>query len=472
MVVPKIAVCPICNNRIYLRIQDGSYLNSYPIRISCLKCHAIIKGVYRMTTSSGTSGLHLFNAQIEECDVVPTNNNTVIVQNADCVAEVSGELPCKKVKYYDKFYHSKNYSTPFMDATKQTNMMQIMENLRSFVKNQREWHAWKSISFQLLSEGSFDYLPIALNNKMGNYEYPCDNNLKSFQCLQAIVLEQTKMIFWDTSQEKYIGDLIKHISAIDDFQLHSLVKRIGGISTVILAFQKNMDLFCSFMEIYPHILPAITYMTYKEKDNSDIGLSTCSFFDVKSFYQDAYESLLSTLYIPVSIDNILTRNNYDDYNSTFSSLFVKKRYANLSDNLERYQALDNGMKAENICNEIVQNALNIPAKRLLRNAIGHNNYKYDNAKQIITFFDVKHGAISISLLEMAKDCIGLAKSSVIMSEVLLFIMRHELRNEGIHSIIPMQFYNDNQPNDKCPCGSNIKYKKCCKFEVDRLKNNI
>lgn len=423
-----------------------------------------------MTSSRGIKGLYLYNAKIEECDAIPANNNSgVFVRNADFVAEISGELPCKKVKYYDKLFQSKNYSTPFIDAKKQTDAIKLMNDLKSFVKNQKEWHSWQSIAFNLLSEGSIDYLPIALKNRMGDYKYPCDNYLKSFHCMQEIVLEQTKNLFFEKTQEKYIVNLLQRISIIDENQLHSFLERIGGIDTIISAFQKVMEVISSFIVIFPHILPATTYLTYKDKSDSEIGISTCSFLDIKSFYQDAYESLLSILYIPVSMDNILIRNNYNDYNTIFDSLFSKSRYASLSDNLKRYQTIDNGMKVEKICNEVLQNALNFPAKRLLRNAIGHNNYKYDNATQIITINDEKKGKIQFSLLEMAIECIGLAKTSVIMSEILLFIMRHELRKKGVRSIIPLQFYNDNHPNDKCPCGSNIKYKKCCKFEIEQIK---
>lgn len=42
MVDSKIAVCPICGSKTYLRIENGSYLLSYPIRVSCLKCHSLI----------------------------------------------------------------------------------------------------------------------------------------------------------------------------------------------------------------------------------------------------------------------------------------------------------------------------------------------------------------------------------------------------------------------------------------------
>ncbi len=475
MVDPRIAVCPICGSKTYLRIENGSYLLSYPIRVSCLKCHSLIKGIYRMSASNGAGKLYLYNAKIEECDTIPINNNTTIfVRNADFVAEISGELPCKKARYY-KSFQTKSFSTPFMDAAKQVDVENMINTLKRFVQNIREWESYRSISFQLLSEGSMDYLPTALHNKMGDYDYPCDNYLKSFHCLQAVVLEQTRILFNDCRQEDYIKNLINQISVIDETKLHSFVIKIGGVDSIISSFQKNMEVFSSFVDIYPHVLPAVTYTQYKNKEDSDIGISTCSFTDIKTFYQDAYEALLSLLHIPVCMDNILFRNDYDVFGKTYISLFKKSRYKNLNDDLDKYLALDNGMKFEKIDpNETLQKALNFPAKRLLRNAIGHNNIKYNGASQMITVYGMKNTGeikLSLSLLDMAIQCIGLVKSSVIMSEILLFIMRHELINEGVRSIIPMQFYNNNEPNEKCPCGSNKKYKKCCKIDVERIKHN-
>ena len=40
------------------------------------------------------------------------------------------------------------------------------------------------------------------------------------------------------------------------------------------------------------------------KDKELINVSTCTFDDIKSFYQDTYEALASLLFIPVCLDNI------------------------------------------------------------------------------------------------------------------------------------------------------------------------
>lgn len=93
MVIPKVAICPICGKKTYLRIEDGGYLNEYPIRVHCANCRALIKGVYIMGSSFDENGLHMYNAKTEECDVDTVSNK---ILNADYVVDISGELPCKK----------------------------------------------------------------------------------------------------------------------------------------------------------------------------------------------------------------------------------------------------------------------------------------------------------------------------------------------------------------------------------------
>lgn len=73
-----------------------------------------------------------------------------------------------------------------------------------------------------------------------------------------------------------------------------------------------------------------------------------------------------------------------------------------------------------------------------------------------------------SLMNVAVDCLGLTKTAIILSEIILYLLRLEFRTEGIYSIIHPRFYKGAQSNDKCPCGSGAKYKKCCKNEVEKI----
>ena len=153
VVVPKIAVCPICGKRTYLRIEDGGYLTEYPIRIHCANCRALIKGTYIMHSSAhGTKGLHLLNAKSEECDVNPTDKT---IRNADFVIDISGELPCKMVRPFDGNLIA---SSPFLEAAGQVDIPERIERLRSFTRNMNEWRGWRSIAFQLSEEGIIQFI--------------------------------------------------------------------------------------------------------------------------------------------------------------------------------------------------------------------------------------------------------------------------------------------------------------------------
>lgn len=471
MVVPRILICPICGKRTYLRIEDGGYLSEYPIRVHCLNCRALMKGVYIMTQDSPYRGLHMYNAVVEECDV---DSEKKIIKNADYVFEVSGELPCRLVREFDGHIITQ---TPYLEAADQIAYMQArIARLQYFEANITDWKSKKGVAFQLLDEGSIEYIATAIDNHMGEYWYECDNYLKSLHCLQEIVLEETKYLFFDETQITTLQHIIECLARLDSDNLHLFSVRMGGVPELLLAYRKAISVFSSFMDVYPNLLPAETYLLFKNRNVANSGISTCSFTDLKAFYQDSYEAILSLLYIPVCLDNILSRGDYQSFDSEFTKFFSEKRFRDLSDDFERYLLFDNGLKLNKIdIHEPLQGLIAIPADRKLRNGIGHNNIKYDAIKQIIQVYDQKdHEKVTLEkrLMDMATDCLGLVRSAVLLAEIILFILRRELKADNIHSALHPRLYTETTPNDKCPCGSNTKYKRCCKSDIETILFNF
>ena len=76
-----------------------------------------------------------------------------------------------------------------------------------------------------------------------------------------------------------------------------------------MAYRKTIEVFSEFMNIYPNLLPAETYEHILLKEAASTCIATCSFIDLKTYYQDAYEALLSLLYIPVGLV-VCKINNY------------------------------------------------------------------------------------------------------------------------------------------------------------------
>ena len=142
MMDSKIAVCPICGKKTLLRIQNGAYLNEYPIRVNCFNCKTLIKGSYVMNSKSRINGLYLINADIEECF---PDTKTLTIPGVDYVAEISGELPCRNVRVYEGGLPI----SPFLRSV--DNLESVgdrINRLTYFVNNMTSWKRKKSIAFQ------------------------------------------------------------------------------------------------------------------------------------------------------------------------------------------------------------------------------------------------------------------------------------------------------------------------------------
>ena len=470
MVINKVIICPICGKKTYLRIQNGGYLNEYPIRINCINCRALLKGTFVMDGVEKQLGLNMFNAEIEECDfehpsAEKSSLQSYTVRNAEYVAEVSGELPCRCVSEYNGGIPISPYLSTI---DKIDSMEERIMRLQYFVNNMSEWQRTKSTAFQLLDDGSIDYIAVALNNRMGEYNYKCDHYLKSLHCLQEVVLEETKYLFVEPQQDNCIHELLNLLATVDKSSIHSFCKEIGGSAELLFSYRKAIEVFSGFMKIYPNVLPAETYMYITDKENANNGIATCSFVDIKNFYQDAYESLLSLIVFPVCFDNITMRGDFQTYDKEYNSVRCRQN----SRDVQWYRSLDNGTRINKFnTNEPFQKIISFTGNRYIRNGIGHNNIGFNGVSQIITSYDLKDPnkvTAEISLMEMAIDCIGMAKTAVILSEMILFLLREEYRKDNITTIRHPRFYKNTRPNEKCPCGSSIKYKKCCKTEVDSI----
>lgn len=467
MTVPKIAVCPTCGKTTLLRVVDGGYLEYYPIRVNCMNCKTLIKGIY--DPKKYLNGFTLYNAGIRKPDAEPVtinNKNEINIKNADYIAEISGELPCRITQ-------ENKGSLPlslFLSSVDHLNSMPDRINrLKVFVPNLETWNKQKSIAFQLLSDGGIKYISTALNNKIGKYTYECDHYIKSLHCLQEIVLEETKYLFINGDIEDSISNIIYRLSELDKTKVLEFINEINGTEELVYSYRRIIEVFTNFMDIYKYLLPAETYMYFTNKKVENSYISTCSFDDLKSFYQDAYESFASLLYIPVCLDNIEKRGDFNAFSDTFKN--VKKFYTG-ERNLQWYKSLDNGTRVNKIdLNEYYQNIINLPTKVKLRNAIGHNNFDYDGITQIVKAYSIRNKEkieYEEKLMNIAIDCLNLAKSSVIYSEIILFLLRTKFDSLGIHSIIHPNFYKKTHSYDKCPCGSGLIYKRCCEKTISKL----
>ena len=209
-------------------------------------------------------------------------------------------------------------------------------------------------------------------------------------------------------------------------KLYVFTERIGGRKGLIDAYRNVASVFSSFMEIYPYVLPAEGYLRYEDKTDKEIGISTCTFSDLKSFYLEAYEKLMSIIYIPMCIDNISQRGSFLAFNKKIEQGLSKINNQGEKDNLDLWQEQDNGWRCDKFSyNEPLQKLIDFHANRDMRNSIGHAKVYYDGMAQKITFYSIKKPqkvSLTKSLLDFAVECIAFAKSSVMLAETIYFLI--------------------------------------------------
>ena len=191
-------------------------------------------------------------------------------------------------------------------------------------------------------------------------------------------------------------------------------------------------------------------------------MSTCSFEDLKQYYLEIYEVIGEILIIPIILDNLYYRKDKNKINiEYFEQVFGNKNFKCLNDLVKgrnkgnRFKFINNDEKFCSILD------LNVNIK--LRNAIGHNDYKFDPITQIIEYLPNQSSkdAETIYLLEFAGLCLDLTKSLLILEEMIYGIEIYSYLDKGIRPTVNTnQIHSKVGRNEKCPCGSGKKYKKC------------
>lgn len=433
--------CRICNTLTRIRIPMG-YIEEFPIRIHCGTCKEIISGYVKIGNN------------IHDCSIDFTNVDVFYEGKPRYFAEVSGELPCNKVENCE----NKNLMDYAARMPGLNSMIQVgFNNKDKFTKNiidlSNEINRWKDVSvvFNLFKNGKQEYI-IKLLKELNKQEYLIENDMEIHREVHYTFLKLMKYIFVKEDLQKCILDINKEISIIDMEQYNDLINFLDNNSFLEKSYNEILDMLSEFMDILPNLIPAISAMQYKSINYEEQGISTCSFEDIKTFYIDAYEKILSLIHIPICLDNIKYRGEYNRFKSSkdFDSFIKKKK----------------GIKLQEISKEeFFSSIINFPIDNKLRNAIGHKNYEYDGITQNIKYIPDEKQKETFEnkyLIVIAIECVQLMQYMVILEDLIFQLIWKKNLNKGLKIKVHDIFYKDIKVNEKCPCGSGKKYKKCCK----------
>lgn len=406
--------CQVCNSITRIRHQIG-WLPEHPIIVCCGKCKTSLIGNVVQNQKSG--GLkYSFN-----------NAGLVDTQDADYTIECSGEYPTTKLQS-DKGILS-NPITPFIRFTQ--NMEEdnsynaFCEDIAILMKTRDLWTRYSRI-INLYQNGQTNYLMQELTNLFPESIIQTDNPVGILQAVHLIEIHSfdraiCKNILEDTT---FYTNLINNL---DHQQLDLLINYMDNspgyeLETLQSSIYKIFDRFIS---LFPYLIPAMS-LYYSKMDHIDFtkdGTSTSDFESVESFFLSLYETLGNLLIIPIALNNIFHRKDYNCLNNLFDDKKTLDDFCKLG-KVARYKYC--------LANESYTSKL-LPISIIkLRNAIGHQDYEYDPIQQVITYSPdqkKKGNKKYIYLLEVEYEMIKMFKDILIVSEYLYQLRKYKAFKE-------------------------------------------
>ncbi|MFA6808451.1 MAG: SEC-C metal-binding domain-containing protein [Eubacteriales bacterium] len=454
MVYNKFIKCRVCNSITRVRLQIG-FLEQHPIVITCGNCGVSLSG--KVDIDQLKFGLKF---EFENADILDND------ENPDYIIECSGEFPTNK-QYVKEQPIEKNL-TPFLknrSRMSESGYEKFFKSIQILIRTASRWNNYKRI-IDLAQNGNREYLLQEIRKVFPENIMPCRNELE--------IMRAVHMVEVNGFLSPLRGDFLEDLSFSNDIlklDYQELTKLINYLNThdgyklceLQALIYKILD---EFIKIYQFLIPAFSIQFYEKAtiDYDAEGTSTSNFSSIKQFYLDAYEILGNLMILPIALNNIKYRNNFNLLRPNDEKI----------QNLDGFIATKKGIRYH-FCDssEIYLGKLKLQVNSKLRNAIGHNDVEYNAIKQQITYIanpKDRSKQQTKYLLEFENEAIQLIQAIIVISEYLYQLRKMELINKGN---IPINPYGATKTprkigrNDKCPCGSGKKYKNCCLGKIGR-----
>ena len=219
-------------------------------------------------------------------------------------------------------------------------------------------------------------------------------------------------------------------------EINETVKFIEFIETKINTkelSEKIIEIYDRWINEFEKYMSVIILSVVNKTDQIDkeiYGISTINFKDMRTFYADSYELILEMITLPVGLNNIIERKNYDCF-TTDSKINNFKTFFN-NTKCQRLEALKD--------DEEFSKYLNI--NNNVRNSIAHFDYKINNETQLITFYDKYKSSekiIEMYLFDFALLCYENIKFIVYLNELFYNIKKISYIKNGLRPNINPNF---------------------------------
>ena len=404
--------CNWCNTTIMLRFQMG-YFN-IPFDFCCPECGVHIHGTRYIVDKQR---LDISEATLFDSDP----------ENMDYYSDFSVELPHRKITKYESLDKlvADGFS-PFMNITRMFDgdtYQTLIGHMGSFLDfRDTTWTRMQPL-YDLYFNRKIELMKAPLQ-KIASY-YTIENELDATMSLHQLCVMGFNKILEDDTLPHFseYTNMIMRKTPMD--QVFALIRAIGGHEYFRSVLKRLVQIYSRWISNFECYIPAvmISLGNISDKFNREThGIATTSFENMKSFYADSYELLLSMIDVAVGLNNITVRGDYNAFHSDSNA----KDFADfqLKAKSEKLKSL--------ITNEPYSKE--IPLNRHVRNAIAHFDYEFDPNTQKAVFndkFKNKENTVELYLIDIAMLCFENIEILVYLNELIYSLRKLLYMTQGM-----------------------------------------
>lgn len=456
MTVNYFIKCPVCGTITRMRTPAG-YIYNTPVRIHCGKCNTLLTGEF------------ISDKENAEAYYIPKNCEEVPLQNYEYYGEASGEILCKKIQLLpdtkENLIKSPRLSPVFsflysMSEDNKNNFINYTCFAYDLTKN---WDLMQ-IKYNLFLNGEMDLIKEKYETDAKKLGYNLSSDFEIMRYVYCSFFFDCGGIFKRKEIKQILLEINHHFRHLNIQTLKEYINFLDEKNRILTIQTKLFEMMFSYMKILMNLIPAIGANLYDDSttiDKETLGLTTCSFEDIKSFYQDAYENLADCCDLVVGLDNIENRGSFNMFTNKFD--------------MDKFSAQSKGNRIKHLGHEeFFAKTFNfLSDSNEMRNAIGHNDYNYKGIQQTIEYTVQTTGEKRTSyLLDVAIESVKLMQSAYILMFFLYEIQRYKQRTDRESIVMNPVLYSKTKNQDRCPCGSGRKYKDCCKSKVAEMNKQL
>ncbi len=449
MTVNYFIKCPVCETVTRMRTPAG-YIYNTPVRIHCGNCNTLLTGEF------------ISDNEDRRAYYVPGNCKEVLPQNYEYYGEASGEILCKKIELLpgtkEDLSNPPSLSPVFgffeaMSLDDKNNFINYACFASDLIKR---WDS-KQIKYNLFLNGKMDLIRDKYEMDAKRLGYNLSSDFEIMRYVYYSFFFDCGGIFKKKEIKRTLLEINDHFRHLNTQALKEYINFLDEKNRIVTIQAKLFEIMFSFIKIVKNLIPAICANLYDDPttiDKETLGLTTCSFEDIKSFYQDTYENLAECCDLVVGLDNIENRDAFNLFTNKFD--------------MDKFSKQSKGNRIKHLgSEEFFAKTFNISSdSNEMRNAIGHNDYNYKGIQQTIEYTVQTTGENKTSyLLDVAIESVKLMQSAYILMFFLYETQRYKQRVDRESIVMHPALYAKTKNQAHCPCGSGRKYKDCCKSEV-------